>query len=134
MGVLQSSINKILQVQIQNPGLRFSPCYFVARMLERCYVALFVLDFSLNFDDHREYFVGVTVDIPVVAHVDECIPVVAVKTEDCIAVVGAMGDCIVVAYSLVDKAHHSKHGIQAVGAADNIVAEAVDNIVEVADN
>ena len=85
MGVLQSSINKILQVQIQNPGLRFSPCYFVVRMRV---VALFVLDFSLNFDDYREYFVGVVVDIPVVAHVDECIPVVVVKVEDCIAVLG----------------------------------------------
>ena len=92
----------------------------------------YLLDFALNFDDRREYFVGAVVDIAAVAHVDDCIAVVAVKVEGRIAAVGALGDCIVVAYSLVGKAHHSKYGTQVAEAADDIVAEDVDNIVAVA--
>ena len=52
------------------------------------------------------------VDIAAVAHVDDCIAVVVVKVEGRIAAVGALGDCIVVAYSLIGKAHHSKYGTQ----------------------
>ena len=72
------------------------------------------------------------VDIAAVAHVDDCIAVVVVKVEGRIAAVGALGACIVVAYSLIGKAHHSKYGTQVAEAADDIVAEDVDNIVAVA--
>ena len=100
-------------------------------MLESCVVALYTPALHLNFDDHRGHFVRVEVDVAVVVHLFDCIDAVVVPAADCIDVVGATGDCIVVAYSLVDYVHRNKYCIQVAEAADNIGAVAVDNIVEV---
>lgn len=114
------AIDKIRQARIQYHGLNFVPRGVVAGMLESCVVELYAPALHLNFDDHRGHFLRVEVDVAVVVHL-----------VDCIDVVGATGDCVVVAYSLVDNVHNSRYCVQVAEAADNIGAVAVDNIVEV---